>query len=146
MFLATAAGPAFAETYRWVDAGGEVHFTDDPNTIPEQYRPRGNAAPPAKGSAASPAPGGQPGGTSPDRVALWLRTGGLRGEGTPVLIQTYDSLEACNAERDRRAKVHASQGMQSTSQPGLAISNLGGSVAGTNYFAYSCVPAAIRRP
>ena len=29
---------AFAETYRWVDDQGGVHFSDDPLKIPERYR------------------------------------------------------------------------------------------------------------
>jgi clan AA aspartic protease (TIGR02281 family) len=31
--------PAGAEMYKWVDEKGRVHFTDDPSTIPERYRP-----------------------------------------------------------------------------------------------------------
>jgi clan AA aspartic protease (TIGR02281 family) len=31
--------PAGAEMYKWVDEKGAVHFTDDPSTIPEKYRP-----------------------------------------------------------------------------------------------------------
>ena len=148
VILAVLPGLAIAETYRWVDAQGEVHVTDDFNSIPEQYRPRGNVPPPAQSPGPPPAPGGAysgqhsaPGGGG---VALWVRIGGLRGEEAPVLIQVYDSAEACTAERDRRTQVHVSQGMQPTNQPGLAISNLGGSVTGTNYFAYSCAPAAVR--
>ena len=80
------------------------------------------------------------------KVTLWLRTGGVRGEQEPILIQTYDSEATCLAERDRRTAVHVSQGMQQTNQPGLAISNLGVSAASSTYFAYRCVPAGIRPP
>ena len=80
------------------------------------------------------------------RVTLWLRTGGMRGEQEPILIQTYDSEEKCLAERDRRTAVHASQGMQQTNQPGLAISNLGVSAAGSSYFAHRYAPAGLRPP
>ena len=80
------------------------------------------------------------------KVTLWLRTGGMRGEQEPILIQTYESEEKCLAERDRRTAVHVSQGMQQTSQPGLAISNLGVSAAGSTYFAYRCAPAGTRPP
>ncbi|HOX46824.1 MAG TPA: DUF4124 domain-containing protein [Myxococcota bacterium] len=44
--LATALGalwlgdPALAETYRWTDKDGTVHFTDDPNDLPEPMRTR----------------------------------------------------------------------------------------------------------
>jgi hypothetical protein len=148
--LAVLQGSAIAQTYRWVDAQGEVHVTDDFNAIPEQYRPRGNVLPPAQSPGTPAARGGASSGqrSAPgvDGVALWVRTGGLRGEREPALIQVYDSMETCLAERDRRVQVHVSQGMQPTNQPGLAISNLGGSVTGTNYFAYSCAPAGVRRP
>ena len=144
---------AGAQMYRWVDAQGEVHITDDPNSIPEKYRPRGEqTTPPSGGSAPSerpgPAPsvGGAPAAPMTGKVTLWLRTGGVRGEQEPILIQTYDSEAKCLAERDRRTAVHVSQGMQQTSQPGLAISNLGVSPANSTYFAYRCVPAGIRPP
>jgi hypothetical protein len=151
LILALLALPpvAAAQLYRWVDEQGEVHVTDDPNSIPGQHRPRGAqppaatpAPPPPSGSAGS-ARGDAPGGSG---VALWLRTGGMRGEQAPILIQVYDSEEACIAERDRRTAVHARQGMQATSQPGLAMSNIGGTPAGDHYFAYRCVPAGIRPP
>ncbi len=36
---ALAALPALAQpVYRWMDAAGEEHFTDDPSSIPAQYR------------------------------------------------------------------------------------------------------------
>jgi len=149
--LAILPGAAVAQTYRWVDEQGEVHITDDPNKIPKQQRARGDqSAPPATGSAASAPTGGaasgRPAAPAGSGVALWLRTGGLRGEDQPVLIQVYDSEQACLAERDRRTAVHVSQGMQRTNQPGLAISNLGGTVAGAGYFSYRCVPAGVRPP
>ena len=154
LVLVTLPATAIAQMYRWVDGQGEVHVTDDLNSIPEQYRPRGHQEPPqATTPPASARPGaGISGGgsTSADpamgKVTLWLRTGGMRGEQEPVLIQTYDSEATCLAERDRRTAVHVSQGMQQTNQPGLAISNLGGSVTGGTYFAYRCVPAGVRPP
>ena len=151
MILAVLPGAASAQMYRWTDEQGGVHITDDPNSIPKQQRPRGDQTPPSvKSLAPSTVPGSAdsgrrnaPGGGG---VALWLRTGGIRGEEEPVLIQVYDSEETCRAERDRRAAVHVSQGMLRTTQPGLAISNLGGAVTGGSYFAYRCVPAGIRPP
>jgi uncharacterized protein DUF4124 len=148
--LAALHGPVTAQTYRWVDEQGDVHITDDVNSIPEARRPgSGPMTPPAKGSVPSPAPGGAagprqapPGGG----VALWLRTGGLRGEQEPVLIGVYDSEQACATERDRRTTMHVSHGMQPTSQPGLAMLNIGQTPAGDSYFAYRCVPAGIRPP
>ena len=150
VMLPSAAG---AQLYRWVDGQGETHITDDPNSIPERYRPRvDQAAPQGSSPPAStrPAPGTPGGGsTSADgsgKVTLWLRMGGMRGEQEPVLINTYDSEAKCLAERDRRTAVHVSQGMQPTNQPGLSMSNLGGSVTGGTYFAYRCTPAGIRPP
>ena len=153
--LVVLHGAAIAQTYRWVDEQGEIHFTDDVNSIPPQYRPRvdapgvGPMTPPAR-PPASPVPGSPgsgprsaPGGTG---VALWLRTGGHRGEQGPVLIQVYDSEEACRVERDRRTAVHVSQGMQRTNQPGLVMSNKSGTPMGETYFAYQCAPAGIRPP
>jgi hypothetical protein len=149
--LTILPGDAIAQMYRWVDEHGEVHITDDPNKIPMPQRPRSSpSAPPATGPAAStpPASAGSDRRPAPASggVALWLRTGGIRGEDQPVLIQVYDSEQACIAERDRRTAVHVSQGMQRTNQPGLAISNLGGTVTGAGYFSYRCVPAGVRPP
>jgi Domain of unknown function (DUF4124) len=154
LVLVSLPATAGAQMYRWVDAQGEVHITDDPNSIPEKYRPRGEQAAP-QGAAPPPSAGpgpapsvGSPAPVAPmtGKVTLWLRTGGMRGEQEPILIQTYDSEAKCLAERDRRTAVHVSQGMQQTSQPGLAISNLGVSAAGSTYFAYRCVPAGLRPP
>ena len=150
LILVMLPSAAVAQLYRWVDGQGETHITDDPNNIPERYRPRvDQAAPQGSSPPASPGtPGG--GSTSADpgsgKVSLWLRMGGMRGEQEPVLINTYDSEAKCLAERDRRTAAHVSEGMQPTNQPGLSMSNLGGSKTGGTYFAYRCVPAGIRPP
>ncbi len=155
LILVMLPSAAVAQLYRWVDGQGETHITDDPNSIPERYRPRVDQAAPQGSSpptSTRPAAGMPPGGgnTSADpstgKVTLWLRTGGMRGEQEPVLINTYESEAKCLAERDRRTAVHVSQGMQPTNQPGLAMSNLGGSVTGGTYFAYRCAPAGVRPP
>ena len=39
MFCILFACPLYGEMYKWVDGKGTVHFTDDPSSIPEQYRP-----------------------------------------------------------------------------------------------------------
>jgi len=51
--LATAT-PAVAALFRWTAADGTIHYTSDPESIPEAYRPprrhrrsRGAARPPA---------------------------------------------------------------------------------------------------
>jgi len=72
--------PALAEIYRWTDATGKVHFTDNPEAIPPAYRPRstivdpGTSAPaPAVSSppTTAPAPTVRPSPPTrpPDRVA-----------------------------------------------------------------------------
>ena len=153
LILAALPSPAIAETYRWVDQQGEVHVTDDPNRIPPQFRPRVDpprVEPPPPAAPVAPSP--PPRSADPARrdapgrqkVTLWLRTGGLRGEREPILIRVFDSEEACRAERDRRTAAHVSQGMQPTDQPGLARSNLAGTPTGETYFAYRCVPTGIR--
>jgi uncharacterized protein DUF4124 len=149
--LVVLPGSAVAQMYRWVDEQGEVHLTDDPNSIPPQHRSRGGqVTPQQKSPAPSTPPGsadsGRPSASGAGGVALWLRTGGLRGEQEPILIQVYDSQETCMAERDRRTAMHVSQGMQPTSQPGLSMSTMGRSPAGDHYFAYRCVPAGIPPP
>jgi hypothetical protein len=35
--------PAAAEVYKWVDERGQLHATDDLNSIPERYRSQGGA-------------------------------------------------------------------------------------------------------
>jgi len=144
----------FAQPYRWVDEQGGIHITDDLNSIPERHRPQlKENAPPTESPAATPSPGAGPSGSAgsgqsnaPGQggVALWLQVGGLRGTEEPVLIQVYDSQDTCAAERDRRTEVHVRQGMQRTNQPGLAISNMGGTVVGSSFFAYKCLPAEVR--
>jgi clan AA aspartic protease (TIGR02281 family) len=36
--LVFSPSPGHPETYQWVDEKGNVHFTDDPSTIPDRYR------------------------------------------------------------------------------------------------------------
>lgn len=31
-------GPSYATIYKWVDSRGQVHYTDDPKKIPENYK------------------------------------------------------------------------------------------------------------
>jgi predicted aspartyl protease len=73
----TAASPAVAGLYRWVDGAGTIHYTSEPDTIPEAYRsaarvlahPRSRAPEPA----ASPAAG----------VVVALESG------APVLVEAH---------------------------------------------------------
>jgi hypothetical protein len=39
LLLFSLVSPALAETFRWVDEAGGVHFSDDFTKIPEKYRP-----------------------------------------------------------------------------------------------------------
>lgn len=47
-----SVGAAFAETYKWTDASGSVHFSDDPAAVPKKYR--GKVATTADITLASP--------------------------------------------------------------------------------------------
>jgi hypothetical protein len=38
IFFALQTRPALADTYQWVDKGGTVHLTDNPEELPEPYR------------------------------------------------------------------------------------------------------------
>ncbi len=39
LLIFSLASPAFAETFRWVDESGGVHFSDDFTKIPYRYQP-----------------------------------------------------------------------------------------------------------
>ena len=57
---ALAAPPAQAQVYRWTDAQGTVHYTDDPDTIPASKRAHAREGAPADGDhvkVESPPPG-----------------------------------------------------------------------------------------
>jgi len=77
--------PSLADIYRWEDESGEVHFTDDPSTIPAKYRGKTRdilKTPPAAGKpsvstiGAPPSPSGPSSaprpsiGETPDQPAL----------------------------------------------------------------------------
>jgi hypothetical protein len=79
------ASPASADIYRWEDASGGIHFTDDLSTVPPQHRGKAleiQKTPPKAGrpsvstmGAPSPSPGpplspGSSGGSPPDRPAI----------------------------------------------------------------------------
>lgn len=51
--------PALAETYRWTDESGGVHYTDELSSIPERYRSK------AQRIGATPAPPEPPPSRSP---------------------------------------------------------------------------------
>ena len=68
--LLAAATPATAQIYRWTDASGVVHFTTNPDSIPEKHRadvhaidasrPPGEAPPPPPAASIISIAGGAP--------------------------------------------------------------------------------------
>lgn len=80
VLLQLTALPVYAAFYQWTDDKGVVHFTDDRNKIPKQYRsrakepriPKGTAPAPARAPAPAPAP--QP--VSPQLLEQLARPGG----------------------------------------------------------------------
>jgi len=60
-FSPLLASPASADIYRWEDGSGGVHFTDDPSTIPANYRGKAREiqkTPPAEGKPSVSTMGG----------------------------------------------------------------------------------------
>lgn len=56
MTLMLFAVPALAETYQWIDNQGTVNFTEDPGSIPKQYRKKAKVL---GGEEAAPAVSGE---------------------------------------------------------------------------------------
>ena len=77
--LLGAASAAQAQTYRWQDEQGRIHFTDDPSDIPARFRrqveqlelPEPTYTPQARSTSAATAPG-------PDRQMVQAFAEGLR--------------------------------------------------------------------
>jgi len=53
--LTLVATDAAAQTYRWVDEQGQVHYAGSREQVPEQYRPQLPPAEPAAPGASTPA-------------------------------------------------------------------------------------------
>ncbi|PYN63718.1 MAG: hypothetical protein DMD92_00235 [Candidatus Rokuibacteriota bacterium] len=61
--LTLVATDAAAQTYRWVDEQGQVHYAGSREQVPEQYRPQLPPAEPAAPGASTPA---APGASTPE--------------------------------------------------------------------------------
>lgn len=48
IFVLSMAAPVCADTYQWTDSKGVVHFTDNPDKIPRQYRKKVKKRPSVK--------------------------------------------------------------------------------------------------
>jgi micrococcal nuclease len=56
LLLLIHSGRAGAEIYRWIDGGGQVHFTDDASLIPAEYRDSVQTRPSSPPLESSPPP------------------------------------------------------------------------------------------
>ena len=61
--MTLVATDAAAQTYRWVDEQGQVHYAGSREQVPEQYRPQLPPAEPAAPGASTPA---APGASTPE--------------------------------------------------------------------------------
>ena len=70
--VAVAVTPAAGELYQWTDASGVRHYTDDPKSIPEAFRPgaRDLGSPRVR---EAPPPGAR---RDPDAGAIFYQSGG----------------------------------------------------------------------
>ncbi|WP_426190114.1 DUF4124 domain-containing protein [Massilia sp. DWR3-1-1] len=91
LVLALAAASASAQMYRWKDANGVTHFSDQPP--PEPAPARAGARPPARPAVAA-VPGG--GGASLPSLPYALSEAVRRH---PVVLYTTSSCEACDQGR-----------------------------------------------
>ena len=98
IFVLSMAAPVCADTYQWTDSKGVVHFTDNPDKVPRQYRKKVRKRPsvksetpvsvsPAQGSSAPKVEGRKEVSKSPPQLygghdEKWWRatTGNLREE------------------------------------------------------------------
>ena len=99
--LTLVATDAAAQTYRWVDEQGQVHYAGSREQVPEQYRPQLPPAEPAAPGASTPAAPGastpeassQPPTTLPGECIL-LIPGGTR---RPRDSRSYPNCDECRA-------------------------------------------------
>lgn len=113
LLMVLLAGAGQAATYEWLDAGGVVHFTDDPGNIPEKYRDKAkkqengiqNIIPePAAPPAAATVTGGMTEGANAGHDQQWWRSrfAELRNEIKGVregLPQKKEKLDALRRKR-----------------------------------------------
>lgn len=90
--------PAAAEIYRWKDAGGRLHFAQDLNQVPDEYRAQAEAGARKEGSgpaiqrydAAPAAPA--PGAASPARARAAGRPGAGRAKTHRIQVERAGSM------------------------------------------------------
>ncbi|PYM35984.1 MAG: hypothetical protein DME15_05240 [Candidatus Rokuibacteriota bacterium] len=63
--LTLVATDAAAQTYRWVDEQGQVHYAGSREQVPEQYRPQLPPAEPAAPGPSTPSEPAAPGASTP---------------------------------------------------------------------------------
>ena len=89
--LTLAATDAAAQTYRWIDEQGQVHYAGSREQVPEQYRPQLPPAEPAAPGASTPEASGRP----PTLLAgecMLLIPGGTR---RPHDSRSYPNCDEC---------------------------------------------------
>ena len=97
--------PSLADIYRWEDESGEVHFTDDPSTIPAKYRGKTRdilKTPPAAGKPSVSTIGAPP---SPSGPSSAPRTSIGETPDQPTLPEDDDATQA----EKLRAKIDAKE-------------------------------------
>ena len=97
--------PSLADIYRWEDESGEVHFTDDPSTIPAKYRGKTRdilKTPPAAGKPSVSTIGAPP---SPSGPSSAPRTSIGETPDQPALPEDDDATQA----EKLRAKIDAKE-------------------------------------
>ena len=99
--LTLVATDAAAQTYRWVDEQGQVHYAGSREQVPEQYRPQLPPAEPAAPGASTPAAPGastpEASGRPPTLLAgecMLLIPGGTR---RPHDSRSYPNCDECRA-------------------------------------------------
>ena len=100
--LTLVATDAAAQTYRWVDEQGQVHYAGSREQVPEQYRPQLPPAEPAAPGASTPA---APGASTPEASG---RPPTLRAGECMLLIpggtrRPHDSRSYPNCDECRKA-------------------------------------------
>ncbi len=113
LLMVLLAGAGQAANYEWVDAGGVVHFTDDPGNIPEKYRDKAKklengiqniVSEPAPPPTVTPITGGMTEGANAGHDEQWWRSrfAELRNEIKGVregLPQKKEKLDALHRKR-----------------------------------------------
>ena len=104
--LCLSVTASFAQMYRWTDDTGQVHFTNNPDTIPPQRRPYSQQVVPGTSTTSSPTNVAPP--ASPQSAASPSRAGASQSDAdadTASLQQQAQALEqqiaAAQQERQR---------------------------------------------